>query len=246
MVADSGQTRPVDWDAIGLQSGDRAAVLAPHPDDFDAVGVTMDRIRRAGGAISVAVLSSGASGVEDSFVTPPTPAEKARVREAEQRQSCRFFGLDDEDLVFLRLPEDEGGHLIEDANAEDAIERWLVAQSPRFVFLPHGDDTNLGHRRTWSLFSRIARRRTVCEAAFLNQDPKTIRMRVDVFTPFDEAAAAWKAELLRFHQSQHQRNLRTRGYGFDRRILEVNRRTARDLGLAEPYAEAFERRVIGG
>jgi hypothetical protein len=46
--------------------------------------------------------------------------------------------------------------------------------------------------------------------------------------------------MLRFHDSQHQRNLRTRGHGLDDRILEVNRSVARELSLAHEYAEAFE------
>jgi hypothetical protein len=34
--------------------------------------------------------------------------------------------------------------------------------------------------------------------------------------------------------------LRTRGRGFDERILAANRATARELALADEYAEAFE------
>ena len=70
---------------------------------------------------------------------------------------------------------------------------------------------------------------------------KTQGMRTTTaYTPFGEDVARRKAELLRCHRSQHVRNLRTRGYGLDERILEVNRHAAQRLGLAEPYAEAFE------
>ena len=65
-------------------------------------------------------------------------------------------------------------------------------------------------------------------------------MRADFYMPFGPDQANWKAELLRFHDSQHQRNLRTRGHGFDDRILEVNKKIARELSLEEEYAEAFE------
>ncbi|MBP1768990.1 MAG: hypothetical protein H6P98_3105, partial [Candidatus Aminicenantes bacterium] len=68
------------------------AVLAPHPDDFDAAGVTLRLFQRNGNRVSLAVLTSGASGVEDGFCSPPARAEKARIRENEQRASCRFFG----------------------------------------------------------------------------------------------------------------------------------------------------------
>jgi hypothetical protein len=46
--------------------------------------------------------------------------------------------------------------------------------------------------------------------------------------------------MLRFHDTQQQRNLATRGSGFDARILEANRRFARELGLEARYAEVFE------
>jgi len=74
----------------------------------------------------------------------------------------------------------------------------------------------------------------------LNQDAKTLQMRVDLFLEFGEDDAHWKAELLRRHRSQQARNLRTRGAGFDARVLEVNRRAAAELGTPLPYAEAFE------
>jgi LmbE family N-acetylglucosaminyl deacetylase len=40
--------------------------LAPHPDDFDAIGVTLKHIRRNGNPIEVGVVRTG-SGVEDSY-----------------------------------------------------------------------------------------------------------------------------------------------------------------------------------
>jgi hypothetical protein len=58
--------------------------------------------------------------------------------------------------------------------------------------------------------------------------------------PFGAPEAAWKGELLRFHQSQHLRNLRTRGHGFDERILADNRSAAQALGLPDACAETFE------
>ena len=78
------------------------------------------------------------------------------------------------------------------------------------------------------------------QEACLNQDAKTQAMRSDLCTPFDAETASWKAQLLRHHRSQQQRNLRTRGSGFDERVLQLNRNAAADLGLAAPYAEVFE------
>ena len=82
-------------------------------------------------------------------------------------------------------------------------------------------------------------------AALLFRDPKTTGIRTDLYTDFGDDEAAWKAELLRFHDTQHQRNLNTRGHGLDDRILAVNRTIADELGLEEPYAEAFEVELFG-
>ena len=78
----------------------RVLVLAPHPDDFDAIAVTLRSLHRCGGRIAVAVLSGSASGVEDGFGGAFTAPEKAALREAEQRESGRALGLPDEQLAF--------------------------------------------------------------------------------------------------------------------------------------------------
>ena len=43
----------------------RVLNLAPHPDDFDVAGVTFRRMHDAGCDIHLAVLTSGAAGVQD-------------------------------------------------------------------------------------------------------------------------------------------------------------------------------------
>jgi hypothetical protein len=113
------------------------------------------------------------------------------------------------------------------------------------VFLPHWQDTNLGHQRIYSMFRQVATDSRYPLVAFLNRDPKTLRMRCDVFLEFVEETAEWKGELLRFHQSQHQRNLNQRGHGLDERILEVNRESAKLCSLSELYAEVFELEFFG-
>ena len=90
------------------------------------------------------------------------------------------------------------------------------------------------------MFSRIAAQLPSPVTALFNQDPKTQGIQPNVYSAFNEETAAWKAELLRCHRSQHQRNLNSRGHGFDERILQCNREIAAQLQLQEPYAEAFE------
>ncbi len=233
--------RPLFIQTLSFPASARLLVLAPHPDDFDAIGVTMRHFRDKGNPIDVGVVTSGASGVEDSFCTPSTLEMKALVRESEQQESCRFFGLPEDRLTFLRLLEDDSGHPIESDENVGRIRRYLIEKQPEVVFLPHGNDSNPGHQHTHSMLRTLATELGFPQVAFLNRDPKTIEMRDDAYMVFGETEAAWKAELLRNHRSQHQRNLNTRGYGFDERILRVNREiAAKYVGADHQYAEAFE------
>lgn len=226
--------------AIDWPTRQRIAVLAPHPDDFDAIGLTLRFFHARGDEIHLAVLTSGASGVEDGFGNAHDDAAKAALREVEQRASCAFFGLPDARIHFLRLPADSGGNPRLDGANEATIRRFLQTADPHLVCMPHGNDSNVTHQRTYALFDAVARADKLAVRVLLNQDAKTIAMRHDVCLPFDEADAAWKAALLRLHASQHARNLNTRGHGFDDRVLAVNRASAAALGLPLTYAEVFE------
>jgi hypothetical protein len=106
--------------------------------------------------------------------------------------------------------------------------------------MPHGNDSNATHRRTFDSFCALAAPERLTLQACLNQDAKTLGMRSDLVMPFDAETAAWKAELLRHHRSQQQRNLRTRVSGFDARVLKLNRDAAAGLSPRERYAEVFE------
>lgn len=234
-----GGVRPVDLRTVAFPPDLTALVLGPHPDDFDAVAVTLSLLRDNGNPLFAAVVRSG-SGVEDSYASPPTLEQKAAVREREQRNSCAAFGLPESALAFLDLQQDAGGQLLENPANREALRRHLIEVHPDLLFLPHGADTNAGHRRLYAMARTIAAEAGWPLAAFFNRDPKTTRIRVDAFTGFDDAAADWKRRLLLCHDSQHRRNLNARRIGFDERILDFNRRTAREIPGAGPYAETFE------
>jgi len=236
----NGGARPLRLDRASWPAPPRILVLAPHPDDFDEAGVTLRHLRPRSGGLSVCVLSSSANGVEDSFCDPPTDERKAAVREEEQRRSCRFFGLDEEDLEFLRLPTGEGGYLVDRESSYDRVRLRFEAIGPGLVVLPHGRDSNPDHRLAYAWWRRLRKGAGKKTTALLFRDPKTESLREDAVMPFGEEAAAWKRELLRCHRSQQERNLRRRGYGLDERILRLNRESAARLGLTEPYAEVFE------
>jgi LmbE family N-acetylglucosaminyl deacetylase len=224
---------------IAVPSALRLLVLAPHPDDFDAIGVTLKFFLNNGNPIDVGVVRTG-SGVEDAYRPDLTLEEKADLRECEQRDSLEFFGLSNSCLTFFSLSKDDEDQLINTPANFNVLEAFVLNKAPDIVFLPHGNDTNNSHRVMYAFFRQVVQRLDRELAAFLIRDPKTIEMRTDLYMPFGQNEANWKAELLRFHDSQQQRNLHTRGHGFDDRILDVNRAIARELSLDHTYAEAFE------
>lgn len=219
----------------------RVLVMAPHPDDFDAIGLSLRHLHLQGHELHVAVLTSGAGGVDDGFGGAHDAEAKASLREAEQRESCAFFGLPPRRLHFLRLWEgDEAQH-----EAPAPLVAWMAERPADLVFMPHGNDSNRTHRRTYQAVCAIARRQGLHAWALLNQDAKTLGMRIDAYFDYGEEEAQWKARLLRLHRSQQERNLRTRGAGFDARVLELNRQAAGALPARRPYAEAFELMRLG-
>ena len=219
----------------------RIMCLCPHPDDFDAVAVTMKHFHDNGNELQICVARTG-SGVEDSYCETPSRELKAAIREEEQRDSCLTFGLSSRNLAFLDLEEDQDEHPLDNEFNRRLIESHLRKVEPDIVFLPHGNDSNLGHQRIWRMFSHLAASSGRQMSAFLAKDAKTIDMRVDAYMTFGEEMACWKRSLLRLHRSQQIRNLNSRGIGFDERVLNMNRQAARELKLAiEPkYAEVFE------
>jgi uncharacterized protein (DUF3820 family)/LmbE family N-acetylglucosaminyl deacetylase len=219
-------------------------VLAPHPDDFDAIGITLRHLHEQGHELHLAVLTTGASGVDEGFEGAVDDEAKAALREAEQRASCAFFGLPAERLHFLRLWTDASNDA-DEASDQARLQAWMAERPADLLFLPHGNDSNRTHRRTYEAVQAAVLASGQPAWAFLNQDAKTLQMRFDVFLEFGEQDAQWKRELLRCHRSQQARNLRTRGVGFDARVLEVNRQAALSLASAHPYTEVFEVTRLG-
>jgi len=211
-------------------------VLAPHPDDFEVVAVTLRNFADAGARLSLEVLSGGASGVEDAWATGWEA--KTAAREAEQRVSCRQFGLPADELRFHRLTEDAEGYMADVEENRARVHTLLNAHMPDGVILPHGNDSNADHRRVFRWFHAWREGRTHPPMALLVRDPKNLGMRVDLITPYASGRSAWKAALLRCHRSQQERNLRTRSMGFDERILGPDRAAGVQFGFAA--VESFE------
>jgi len=229
----------------GVPAEARALVLGPHPDDFDAVAVTLRRLADNGNLLHTAIVRTG-SGVLDHYAPDLDWEKKAAIRECEQRESLRLFGLPEDRITFLSLDNDnDEGQLCETPRNQQVLASVIDGFGPDLIFLPHGNDSNSAHRALDAMVRAIVARRATPATLMLIRDPKTVAMRTDLYTPFGDELAAWKARLLRCHDTQHHRNLLTRGRGFDERILAGNRQIARELGLDVPYAEAFEVEVFG-
>jgi LmbE family N-acetylglucosaminyl deacetylase len=222
---------PGPWDLVR-----HWLVLAPHPDDFDVVAVTLKHFQNGGARISLDVLSGGASGVEDAFAKGWEA--KTIAREREQQESCALFGLPSGELRFHRLTEDNEGYMADVGENQSHIHAIPDSLQPDGVILPHGNDSNADHRRTYRWFQAWRAKQTKPPLALFVRDPKNLGMRVDIITPYNADQAAWKAKLLLCHRSQHERNLRTRGIGFDERILAPERSAGESFGYHA--AECFE------
>jgi len=218
--------------------GVRILALAPHSDDFDINAITLKHFQNAGAIIRLDVFSLD-NGVEPDF-EPQTP--QAEIRKREQLASLSFFGLDIEAVKFLDTVCDHTGQTTYHSKNRDIIANCISEFAPDMIFTPHPNDTNPAHQSINRMLYEVKVGKDII--VMHNHDPKTLDMKPSAFMPYDSKQAKWKAQLLRHHQSQHSRNLKTRGYGFDDRILSVSKEAAKNCRLNCEYAEIFEVRKL--
>lgn len=232
-------TRPTDLRQVAWPQKMTLLVTAPHPDDFDAISVTLRYMVSQGHTLYALVAETG-SGIDKVYGAQMDAPMRRTHRNREQISSFRYFGLSAEKYRICGLENAD-----DDQVADTPANRAFLAEQiqlihPDMLFMPHGNDTNRAHRAMYAMAHAITDSLTWPIALMLNSDVKTVDMKKDFYLGFGVRDAIWKAGLLRCHDSQHQRNLRDRGYGFDARVLMLNKRTAMSLALAEPYAGSFE------
>jgi len=230
--------RQIDW-----PSGLSMLVLAPHPDDFDSIGVTLKYLCKSGHNLHAAIIVTG-SGIDDIDGAGMSIRDREKLREREQANSLHFFGLPETDYQFLNMDNADDEQLINNEKNRRLVMEIVRQVKPDLIFMPHENDTNRAHRAMVELASQVVEKLDWPIALMLNRDNKTLDMKTDLYLAFDEEEAEWKRKLLRFHNSQQQRNLRSRGYGFDDRVLSQDRANAQELQISQPYAEVYEMRLI--
>ncbi len=263
MGPDAGGRRWIEPPAAG-----NVLALAPHPDDPDAVAVTLRLFHNAGCRVRYVVTGRAHGGVTDSFARQAAKelddssgdmrAIKTSLRRREQAASAKLAGIVDGYVLFVEpAAEDESGDMLHSLANARLLRRLLSEQDPDIVLMPHGADTNAGHVALYKLFAELAaplaveRRRPLL--ALYARDPKTTSIEQQLVVPFDEWEARWKASLLRCHHSQQQRGMEVRGYGLDERILKLNRVIQTELSTTVvepwkdecPYAESFQVELFG-
>src|SRR5689334_4602751 len=116
---------PLLFSELPLPTDATILVLAPHPDDFDAIGVTLHQLHQRGHPMHLAVLTTGANGIDDGWEGLVDREAKTQVREREQLASCAFFGLAPERVCFLRLW--ESGDPQSDARDDERLRAHIAA-----------------------------------------------------------------------------------------------------------------------
>ncbi len=202
-----------------------------------------------------AIASLSPSGVEDEYAqrrrdrdSISLKEKKGNIRQKEQTRSAEMFGLGPGRLAFLGIEEekelDSPGNLAR-------IRKHLESVEPDIVMMPIGKDPNQTHAWVYQAFRKCANNLAFKTekpiVALYSEDPKTIEIRKDLFVLFGEEGADWKRALLKIHDSQQERNIRSRGMGFDERILRMNHlswthlvETPTPVASSAKYAEVFE------
>jgi len=257
------ENRPFIWSEFGdvfarkvrFPAYGKVLLLGPHPDDPESVAITCRILMRLGCDIWATIVSMSPSGVKDEYAqrwqnnnSISLQKKKIEIRRREQTRATEMFGLTPDRLTFLGIEEDKG---LDSPNHSAKIRDHLLSMAPDIVIMPIGKDSNPTHARVYQVFRECVEDLTLKKekpvVALYNEDPKTLEIRHDLFVLFDEESAEWKRALLRVHHSQQQRNINSRGIGFDDRILRMNHLSYKRLQEMLPhaddpakYAEVFE------
>lgn len=152
------------------------------------------------------MLSGGSKGVQDVFFDSSDWNLKAEAREREQLESARLFGLDNDQIHFLRQLEAEDGELDDNPENRCTFAKAIIDDAPSIWCLPYGKNANTAHQRTYTMAKALAQQHQHPVLLLCNKDAKTLEFETHFFMEFGEEEAKWKAQLLRCHHSQQARS----------------------------------------
>jgi LmbE family N-acetylglucosaminyl deacetylase len=230
---------------VRLPADGKVLVLGPHPDDPESIAITCRLLMHYGCEIWYTIVSMSPSGVEDQYAekwgngnSVSLEKKKSEIRRMEQTFAAEMFGLPGNRLAFLGIEETKE---LDSPENLTRMQAHLESVEPDIVIMPVGNDSNQTHAWVHQGFRKCTKELTLKKekpiVALYNEDPKTIEMRHDLFVLFGEESGDWKRRLLRVHTSQQQRNIHSRGIGFDDRILNMNHLSYRNLQERLPAAE---------
>ncbi len=135
-----------------FSDGDRAVVVAPHPDDETlGCGGAIALLQQRAIPVHILVMSDGTQSHPHSKLYP---ADKLRaLREAETYAAAQTLGLAANAVTFSRWPDTAVPHPgnPDFPAAVDDCRRYLRRHSPTLLFVPWQHDQHCDHRATWKI-----------------------------------------------------------------------------------------------
>jgi len=226
-----------------IPSGMNVLVLAPHPDDYDAIAITMKLLQQCDNRIFVRVLGTGWNRVEDEICDPATPEAKAALQRQEFHESCRRFELNEDDVAFLDMKEDSSGYIRKHPFNIELLKKAITEIKPQLIFMPHWNDTSNDRRLAATLAWDALDELGLSTPLLHFYTPKTRTMYRHFYTVFSRSEADWKAGQLQCHRSIQQHYMAHYGIGFVDKIIQLNYDAGRDIGK-DKYAEVFEMKIL--
>lgn len=135
-----------------FSKGDRAVVVAPHPDDETlGCGGAIALLQQRAIPVHILVMSDGTQSHPHS---KRYPAAKLRaLREAETYAAVQTLGLSPSAITFFRWSDTAVPHPgnPDFAAAVDKCRHSLLRHSPTLLFVPWQHDQHCDHRATWKI-----------------------------------------------------------------------------------------------
>lgn len=209
-------------------SGDRVAILAPHPDDeVFGCGGSACKWSEQGKQVQAFVITSGVVAGEfgDTPEAEIKRAQKAQLRADESRAAAKTLGLPEPEF-FAR--QDAG--LLGDQQIESMLLERLVAWQPTTLVVPSIWEMHRDHRATAQLGLSLARKiKTVQRLAFYEVGVPMTPNCLENISDYQD----------RKWQAMHNFPSQLQGQRYAAQMRGLNTFRSYTLGLAVHYAEAF-------